>query len=244
MAKRKSTLDAFVPVRAPAAEAPAEGQQAPATTAAAQQPPPPKAPAPTAGTAPPVAAEGAPPATSHPSATQPVPTAPAAPAAPAQSPAPSQEPTAPAPTQATSPASTRASQARHAAVGERGEAPAAAGHAQATTSALRPTRAPRRRAAPAAGDHQLAEILESVARIVPAPESELRRLTLYLPPGTYERLQAVWAGVRQRTGLKVSRAALVLAALEAVLDSPELTEQMILGAVQAKLARSALGEDL
>lgn len=137
-------------------------------------------------------------------------------------------------------------------VGQRGEvAPGASrAHGQGVSpgagrAGLAPTRPSRRgrRAPLAAGDEHLAEILESVAQLVPAAESELRRLTLYLPPGTYDRLQAVWAGIRERTGLKISRAALVLAALETVLASPELTERMILDTIQAKLARSPLGEE-
>lgn len=95
---------------------------------------------------------------------------------------------------------------------------------------------PRRR------EKRLSDILESVLRQVPTPEGEIRRLTLYLPQVTYDNLQAVWEAVREQTGIKVSRASLVLAALEIVLDSPDLTESMIMDAVQGKFARGTLAE--
>jgi hypothetical protein len=91
-------------------------------------------------------------------------------------------------------------------------------------------------------EKRLRDILESVVRQVPLSEPETRRLTLYLPQATYDSLQAVWAGVRERTGIKVSRASLVLAALEIVLSSPQLTESMILATVQDKLVRSGISE--
>lgn len=97
-------------------------------------------------------------------------------------------------------------------------------------------------AQPRGKEKRLSDILESVVRQVPVSEGETRRLTLYLPQATYDSLQAVWAAVRDRTGVKVSRASLVLAAVEIVLDSPDLTESMIVQTVQGKLARSVLTE--
>lgn len=283
MAKRKSTLDAFAPVRVPAPEEqPRQEEQAAEErpsqiSSAAEEHPAPSAPA---GRELPAPAPGASAPTAEPPARADFPGLPApAPAAdhvppgsssrrrtsPSRSLRPDRAPAGqPQAVGTPEPPSTRpmgadasGSQPQE----DGGEEPAPAGTLPAATQQAAPTpiaqprpggqprlplgRPPRRRrAALSAGDEHLVEILENVAQLVPAGESDLRRLTLYLPPGTYERLQAVWAGIRERTGLKVSRAALVLAALETVLASPDLTERMILDTVQAKLARSALSEQM
>jgi hypothetical protein len=82
----------------------------------------------------------------------------------------------------------------------------------------------------------MATLLDRVARQLPQPQGEVRRLTIYLPPSTYDELSAVWGGIRKRTGIKVGRASLVLAALEAALESPELAEKMILRATEGRIA--------
>jgi hypothetical protein len=81
----------------------------------------------------------------------------------------------------------------------------------------------------------VSSILDRIAKQIPQPQGEVRRLTVYLPPSVYDHLTEVWAGIRKRTGIKVGKASLALAALEAVLESPELVERMVLRATEQRL---------
>jgi hypothetical protein len=88
---------------------------------------------------------------------------------------------------------------------------------------------------PPAEAASMSSVLDRVARQIPQPQGEVQRLTVYLPPSAYDELTAVWSGIRKRTGIKIGKASLALAALETVLASPELVEKMVLRATEERL---------
>jgi hypothetical protein len=116
-------------------------------------------------------------------------------------------------------------------------APIAVGERPAEPPKPRPVPTPKPAEAkkPPAEADSMSSVLDRVARQIPQPQGEVQRLTVYLPPSAYDELTAVWSGIRKRTGIKIGKASLALAALETVLESPELVEKMVLRATEERL---------